>query len=180
MGNAIKQKLKHQIMFAWCLHIGAAGQLFNLAQRDGECWDLIKDLYDGKAQPLQNGPKGKSIATPTSYNPFVAAMTLQDNVLAVLLKQLLDGSIDVPMFKTRCTRTKWTGLVMDDTCKFVQIKAPQEVASALAEAGKAADAPLTWAILQRRWPDIDDALVEKWVDFLMHKKSLKLKPDPER
>ncbi len=54
------------------------------------------------------------------------------------------------------------------------------MASTLAEAGKAADAPLTWAILQRRWPDIDDALVEKWVDYLMHMKSLKLQPATER
>ncbi|MCP4123846.1 MAG: hypothetical protein GY751_19015, partial [Bacteroidetes bacterium] len=76
----------------------------NLAMRDGECWDLIVQLFEGKAKQLKG--KNKTIATPKSYNPFVNAGPLPDSVLAVFLKQLLNGDLDVPGFKAQCERMK--------------------------------------------------------------------------
>ena len=133
MTTADRSKLKAAIMFAWQLKVGGAGHVFNLACRDGECWDLIKDLYDGKAKPLKSSTKGKRIRTPTSYNPFVQATSLPDEVVVVLLKRVLSGELNIPKFKDECDRAKWSGVVIDKTTEYAVQTCPHLCTQALAQ-----------------------------------------------
>ena len=172
MGTADRTKLKAAIMFAWQVQKGNAGLLFNLACRGGECWALIKDLYDGKAKPLKSSTKGKRIMTPASYNPFVQATSLPDNVVAAILKRVLNGELNIPNFKVECDKAKWAGVVIDRATEHAAQTCADVCAEAMRVRNLSTSAPFTWAILQETWPAIDSKFVDLWVEWYMSLKNL--------
>ena len=163
MPKSEKSNLKARLIFAWMEKVGSSHGLVELALRQGKCWELINDLYAGKAQPMAPTGRGKckTIKTPSSYNPFVNAASLCDDALAILLQLLLDGQLTIKAFKERCEATKWTNWLMKKTADYCKTHRPGQV-RLHEENGKEV---VKWASIQEEWPAIDDEFVNRWVSF---------------
>lgn len=81
------------------------GSLWQVAAKTGKVWDLLSQLLAGDIKKGQ----GKSLPKPIKSTSMIAGMGgLEDSDLALILQEVIDGTLDIGKFNQRCAQFKAT------------------------------------------------------------------------
>jgi hypothetical protein len=105
------KKLRQHRGLEYGLNTNSMGQLWGIAQRNGDVWTALEAIVSGNVHGF--GPK-KRFTPPVSAAHFTSMGGIPDGDLAVLLSLVVDGSHTLTEFDESCKRYKATARVQKE------------------------------------------------------------------
>ena len=153
-------EIKEDYAFSLNIPLPSVNQFFQIAQLGPKAWPFCEQILQGKCKPFRNavGRKNKSktpkpIPVPKSAHAFTLLGNIPDEVVAKLLRRVVEGEIDVVGLRKACTKVKGQLRLKTETIQFLKDRGNLQPDQ---------DGAYTWKCVVSQFPQIG---CRKWLDI---------------
>ena len=153
-------EIKEDYAFSLAIPLPSVNQYFQIAQLGPKAWPYCEKILQGQCKPFRNavGRKNKNkapkpIPIPKSAHAFTLLGNIPDEVVAKLLRRVVEGEIDVVGLRKACTKVKGQLRLKTETIQFLTDRGNLQPDQ---------DGAYTWKCVSAQFPQIG---CRKWLDI---------------